>query len=158
MSDSTARQSSTNTDLPEINTAEGRTYIHKQCGTATNVTGSDLTSVCNPFQLVMGTICANCATPSATWNFEWEDTGENVSTYRRRGVMQMPLLAILSWLVLPAIGGGIGGLIGSNIKGAFGPMTDLGIGLGVLSILVFLGPMIVNAVASQRILNRDRRT
>ena len=143
-------------ELPEINQREGRAYVHKQCGQATLVTGSNLVGVCNPFEFVMGTICANCGMPDSTGSFSWADTGERVSTYRRRGVMQMPILAVFSWLILPAVGGGIGGVIGSNFKGAFGPMTNLGIGIGAFATLLFLGPPIVRAVAAKRILNRDR--
>lgn len=143
-------------NLPEINQHQGRVYIHQACGTATNVTGKDLVGLCNPFELVIGTICANCGTPDSTSTFSWEDTGEKVSTYRRRGVMQMPLLAIFSWLILPAIGGALGGVIGSNIQGKFGPMTDVGIGLGVFLMMLFVGPTVVQVVATKRILNRDR--
>lgn len=147
---------SSHPELAEIKKYDGRAYVHKTCGNATNVTGKDLVGVCNPFELVIGTICASCGIPDSTGSFTWEDTGEKVSTYRRRGVMQMPLLAIFSWLILPAIGGGIGGLIGSNIQGAFGPMTNVGIGLGALLIVLFLGPIVVHIVAEKRILNRDR--
>jgi len=156
MSDLLPEHASAEMDLPVITSREGRAYVHKTCGDATNVTGSDLVGVCNPFQLVIGTICASCGMPDSTGSFHWEDTGEKVSTYRRRGVFKMPVLAIFSWLVLPAIGGAIGGVIGSNIQGKFGPMTNFGIGIGAFLMLLFIGPFIVNLASGRRILNRDR--
>lgn len=156
MSNPPEQQSSSNSGLPRINADRGRVYIHKSCGNATHVTGSSLLGVCNPFQPIIGTICATCGMPDSTSSFEWEDTGENVSTYRRRGVMQMPVLALFSWLILPAIGGACGGYIGSNIQGAFGPMTSVGVVFGVALTLLFLGPFVINLVAAKRILNRDR--
>ena len=142
--------------LQEINAQTGRTYIHKECGGATTVTGSSLVGLCNPFEIVMGTMCVHCRIPDSTKHFVWEDTGENVSKYRRRGVAQMPLLALISWLVLPAIAAAICGLIASNFQGKFGPLTNLGAVLGAGGIYVFLGPIIVRAFASKRIINRDR--
>lgn len=89
----------------ELNTTkrDRRTYIHEQCGQATEVSGFDFVRVANPFFFAMGsTVCCQCG-PVSFGEVAWNDTGESVAAYRRR-LRSKRIWVWLFWPVLIAAG------------------------------------------------------
>lgn len=131
---------------------EGRAYIHKTCGTTTVVSGKDFAGLCNPFAPCLGTICVKCG-PDSTKNFTWEDTGESVSSFRRRVRRASPILTAWSWIVAPVIGAVVGGMamlafkapnVSSEAAAAIGAVA----GAAVMAFII--APVITGIIAGRR--------
>ena len=143
---------------PDFITREGRPYVHKHCGQVTVVAGRHFPQVCNPFRMVTGTICATCGFPASTKDVAWTDTGETVSSYRRRRVKTHPIAMLFAWLLIPLAGAAAGVMIGEAIRkpnaGADPFVVSLIFGgLGFLFTALFIGPALVEAVTGRRLFN-----
>lgn len=66
-------------DIPE-----SRDYRHVQCGTETVISGDAFEIGSNPLSDVTRTWCATCDAFFPVSEFEWSDTGENISDYYSR--------------------------------------------------------------------------
>lgn len=63
---------------------ESRTYRHVQCGNDTLVSGQPFEVVSNPMSSMEQTQCSSCGAMFPISDFEWSDTGENLSAYYAR--------------------------------------------------------------------------
>ncbi|WP_165234978.1 hypothetical protein [Aquisphaera insulae] len=96
-----------------------RVYLHRPCGSLTEIGGSDFLRLANPFAAVSATICCGCGRAVPIREVDWADTRENVAAYRRRLRAAMPLGRRLFFRVLGYV---VGALIGFVV----------GFGLGLL--------------------------
>lgn len=129
---------------------QGRAYVHSLCGETTIISGNDFSSLCNPFGLCLGTICANCGAPDSTKNFKWEDTGEVVSDYRRRVRRESTGQTLINWVLAPLVGA----LIGASVLATTGSQDVpiiahalIGGSIGALALAVFIFPPLTSALA-----------
>ena len=129
---------------------KGRPYIHKRCGKVTVVTGADFSGLCNPSQVCLGTICANCGGPDSVSAFYWQDTEEPLHEYRRRLRKSAPAVYHLWRRISPLIG-----LCGGAALGFFfldrNPPIDITVGsaLGVFVMWLIIGPAVANAFGTK---------
>ena len=80
-----------------------RAYACGSCKQETLVKDSSLTSLTNPFGLVLASICAGCG-PTPLSVLRWNDTGETVADFRRGMWGQTPVwVKLLQYLVLPGL-------------------------------------------------------
>jgi hypothetical protein len=106
------------------------------------ISGGDFLCITSPFEFVSGTLYCNCQKNVSLKSVAWEDTGEPISTYRRRMRRGAPrTLRILSLYVSPtvcaAVGAGLGLLIPPERAGTVpAPLVCGGIGLGLGFLLV----------------------
>jgi hypothetical protein len=61
-----------------------RAYEHKSCHAVTVAAGDDLVRLECPFRPLDGTYCCRCGDFVPLDDVRWTDTGETISTYRRR--------------------------------------------------------------------------
>src|SRR5262245_39389455 len=97
-----------------------RVYVHRTCGTLTEVSGYDFQRLTNPFTMVPGTICVGCGRAVPIRQVEWADSGENVAAYRRRLRAAMPLVRRLFF---HGLGPTVGALVGYACGFAFGMLV-----------------------------------
>jgi hypothetical protein len=69
-----------------------RAYRHRGCGEVTVVSGDDLVLLECPFRPVESTVCCRCEGYVPLDSVEWADSGELISTYRRRVKASVPFL------------------------------------------------------------------
>jgi len=73
----------TNTD-PGFRAPSGipteRVYLHRKCGSLTQVGGHDFLRLANPFAAVSATICCGYGKAVPIRQVEWIDTQENVAS------------------------------------------------------------------------------
>jgi hypothetical protein len=67
-----------------------RPYRHLKCGTVTLVSGIHYVMLENPFRSVSATYCVGCQNFFALKSVVWDDTGENIGTYRNRVYYSVP--------------------------------------------------------------------
>lgn len=95
---------------------ESRTYVHLVCDAKTVVSGDVLDWLSNPLRPVFVTYCQECERNALLGQFEWDDTGESLSEYRRRLRRRVPLpVKLWAWLLGPASGGLVRCLLGYAI-------------------------------------------
>jgi hypothetical protein len=138
--------------MSDYSLEQGRPYIHKKCGQVTLITVGDFAGLCNPFQFVSGTVCASCGFPDSCSQFAWADTEELVSDYRSRLRQQAPSsLKVWNNVMSPLLGLVVGGFIGF-LADPKNPATGsaLGAGIGVLAMLLFIGPQITGALGANQ--------
>ena len=131
---------------------QGRVYVHKTCGGETRITEQHFAGLCNPFEPCSGTICAACGMIDSTKGFNWADTGELVSEYRKRLRREASGVAMLwAYLLSPAIGAAIGGWVGITFFNK-APTTDalLGGGIGVALMFFLVGPKILTVIGGKQ--------
>ena len=92
---------------------DGRPYVHQKCGEATTISGSDFRSICNPFELVGGTMCVQCNDFRPLREFAWVDTGEAIDQYRARVRAMFPGHGLKRRLI------GLGSIVGGTVLGTF---------------------------------------
>jgi hypothetical protein len=61
-----------------------RGYTHRACGESTSLSGMHLLQLCDPFSATVGTYCGDCDDHFPLKEFTWDDTGERISTARKR--------------------------------------------------------------------------
>ncbi|MCO6042570.1 hypothetical protein NG895_01490 [Aeoliella sp. ICT_H6.2] len=130
----------------------GRPYVHQKCGTTTVINEGHFATLCNPFNVCLGTICANCG-PGSLKDFHWEDTGESISDYRKRLRCEAPLWAVWYWLFAPILGAAIGAAVMVNFKAPNMTVTSAaitGAGIGVFLMIFLVGPMITGPIVGSR--------
>ncbi|MBC8354331.1 MAG: ammonium transporter [Planctomycetes bacterium] len=66
-------------DIPE-----SRTYRHLQCDQETNVSGQPFEVISNPLSDMTRTWCNHCDSFFPLSDYEWADTGENITEYYSR--------------------------------------------------------------------------
>ena len=145
---------------PQFSPREGRPYIHDACGQVTVISGRHFPHLCNPFRFVMGTICASCGMPDSTKSFRWIDTGETVSSYRRRRVGKHPIALLFTWIILPAIGGAIAASVMLGMRPRNNPdLPDPTVAgaiffvIGGLLTALFIAPPIVELFSGRKLYN-----
>ena len=103
-------------------TRVSRVYLHKTCGTETEVDRYPLTDIASPYERVLATRCAKCGIVPFS-SVSWTDTGENLDAYRKRLGKGFKHILIPTWMCAV-----IGMLVGAGIVlGAFiGDMPNFG--------------------------------
>jgi hypothetical protein len=86
-------------------------YLHRQCGSLTEISGHNFLRLANPFAVVSETICSGCGKAVPIRQVEWADTGENIAAYRRRLRSAMPLGRRLFFLSLGFVSGAVVGFL-----------------------------------------------
>jgi hypothetical protein len=120
---------------------ESRVYVHDACGGGTRISGDDFARLTNPFCWVTSTLCRECEGFFKLRQFTWDDTGEDLASYRRRLRRRAPLsLKLWGFVLGPLLGAGLCALIGvalakDRIAGAIG-----GAAAGILIVPAFLIP------------------
>ena len=125
------------------NLGDGRAYVHKRCGESTIVTGDDFAGLCDPSQVCLGTICANCGGPDSVAAFYWEDTKEPLHDYRKRLRNTAPSIYKTWAVIVPLIGLVGGGIMGAKFL-ATNLQLDIAIGsaVGIVVMWLIVGPAI----------------
>tara|TARA_R110002049_G_scaffold27321_2_gene94282 strand:- start:506033 stop:506521 length:489 start_codon:yes stop_codon:yes gene_type:complete len=90
------------TPLTATETAiEGRVYVHDTCGQMTRISGKEMVALCDPFQYVARTTCSGCDTRDIVSRFRWRDSGESISSFRRRMRDEAPVFCKI-WIMVVA--------------------------------------------------------
>ncbi len=100
-------------------TLNGRPYIHKNCDTMVSLAKSDTEWLANPWWSVTGTVCPECGIADLN-QCVWEDTGEDLASFRKRMARETPSQNRLICLwILPILGAILGYLVSNFI-----PVTE----------------------------------
>jgi hypothetical protein len=133
-------------DVEEEETTRRRvtsaTYLHRDCGGYTTVSGFDFNRVADPFEFVPGTYCASCGRSPGLGSCEWAGSeGRTLRQWRAAMRQKAPAsLAVFRWLLGPlllaALGCGVGllinrteavaAIVGAIVAPVFGSMYILG--------------------------------
>ena len=104
-------------------------YIHKRCKSSTEISGLDLSRLCDPFNSVKHTYCAKCENFDGLDSFHWASSGEIIDKWRTRQKNEVPKLfqywrtgigVVAGMPIGYGIGYVIGGLPGSIAGGVIG--------------------------------------
>jgi hypothetical protein len=147
---------------------ESRTYRHVKCQTETTVNGQQFEVMSNPMSDLERSWCVQCNSFFPLAEYEWADTGENVTAYYarlnakatnlQRFLVSKKCMLILgsTGLVLGAIGGGV--LVRNNGVGAIILMTLIGGGFGGFAGLAFYISALCNPITRNVCGVSDTRT
>ncbi|MFH1300791.1 MAG: hypothetical protein ABIK07_06990 [Planctomycetota bacterium] len=134
------------------NLNEGRVYIHKTCKQSTQVNGDDFAGLCNPFNICLGTVCANCGGPRPLKSFVWADTKEPLNKYRNRIRKKAPAFCT-HWFfwITPLIGIIAGSIIGPLFLKKSSLLIISGSALaGIVIMVLFVGPKLLQLVVPRK--------
>ncbi len=154
--------------MTEAQVPESRTYRHVKCQTETTVTGQSFEVMSNPMSDLERTWCTQCDSFFPLGEYEWADTGENVTAYYARlstkaTSLQRFLVSKKCMLILGSLGlvlGGIGGglLFRNNGTAAIILMTLFCGGLGAFAGLAFYISVLCNPITRNVCGVSDTRT
>jgi hypothetical protein len=122
--------------LPFTFTARvSRVYLHKTCGTETDVDKEPLTLIASPYDRVLATRCAKCGIVPFS-SVSWTDTGENLDAYRKRLRKGFKDVLIPAWVCAV-----LGMLVGAGVVlGALiGDMPNFGEFIAFLASAIAIG-------------------
>ncbi len=127
-----------------------RSYTHKRCGESTALSGVYLLALCDPFSATVGTYCSDCEDHFPLKQFTWDDTGEGISSTRRRHAAEssfwVRFLMGSFWIIFPLSGAALGfgaGFAFGRVVGAFSWPLGIAGGLaGVVAGVLVLGALI----------------
>lgn len=136
-------------DIPDLDRAEyeiddgpSRSYVHKECGNSTVVSGIDFERLANPFTFVVNTYCASCDRDVSLSSVRWSDGKQSISTCRRRLRAKAPAnVRFAGTLGVPAGGLTAGSLIGWILSGDIYWIVA-GAVLGLFIATAFLTPLV----------------
>lgn len=105
--------------MSDVTVPESRNYRHVKCNTETTISGQPFEVMSNPMSDMERTWCVQCNSFFPLGEYEWADTGENVTAYYARLTtkatpMQRFLVSKKCMLICGSIGivlGAIGGFI-----------------------------------------------
>jgi hypothetical protein len=85
-----------------------RVYVHRGCGGSTQISGEYISQLANPFALCRETTCSSCRKDVKLNDVYWEDTGEDLKSYRKRLRSQAPMGVKIFGILGPLLAAGIG--------------------------------------------------
>lgn len=133
----TASSSSSHCGL-KLKARKSRVYVHKKCGTGTEISDQDFLELCNPFEVCLATICTSCG-PVKLDTVAWADTNETIKDYRERvGAVLSSQLPGLSNVQAGLVSGGLLFVVST---GTFFYYRSMENPHATWSLLAFLAPM-----------------
>jgi hypothetical protein len=118
---------------------DSRSYIHEQCGQATDVSESEFKIVASPIPGCRMTMCCACGQHFPIGEFKWADSGERIVDYYARHTSRASVLArCVASRTFALVSVVLGALAGVALGIAAGQWLGILVGIlvGVIGVLV----------------------